>query len=333
MLVLAAPLVLSLTSLTSPTSLTSLTSWLRSFPGAQIGPLELGPSRLGGGTGAFLTADVREGDVLLAIPAAACPSLSMALSDDEVGEKLEPLTKLGPGGATVALAGFLAYRWCVSGPEGEAGAYLRHLTWERRPGCEHVVWWSEEEVDALLRGSTCLEDARGVRAEVELGIRAIRGLLLPSVAWRYATQGRAPWAADAELKRAARGAFVAILTRAFTVGDDVEGGEGGEPAAGERGAEEQRGVAESQLVPWLDMFQHGEEPSIRYIIDADAGAVVTARRPLPAGHELVNNYGKLSDSKFFTRFGFVPGGGGEATVESAREMFEQRSPVFFPGLV
>ena len=60
--------------------------------------------------------------------------------------------------------------------------------------------------------------------------------------------------------------------------------------------------------------QHADEPNVRHVATTDeaTGArlvVVTARRRIAAGEELLNNYdgGELSAAKFLTRFGFVPG--------------------------
>ena len=93
-----------------------------------------------------------------------------------------------------------------------------------------------------------------------------------------------------------RGAFVSILTRAFT--------------------QENSQDEENRLVPLLDMLQHSSDPNIRHGLElADEGAgtpervVVRARRPLLAGEELLNSYddGEYTADKFLSRFGFVPG--------------------------
>lgn len=97
--------------------------------GAEIGPIELAKSRIGDGYGAFVTENVEEGDVLFTIPKSACIGIYTACGDLEVGDNLAKLTATGQGGATVALAGFLAKEWLCSKTQGEYGPYLAMLPW------------------------------------------------------------------------------------------------------------------------------------------------------------------------------------------------------------
>ena len=67
-------------------------------------------------------------------------------------------------------------------------------------------------------------------------------------------------------------------------------------------------------MPLLDMLQHASEPNIRHVAVLDEATgeqkvVVTARRRIEAGEELLNCYdgGELPPARFLTRFGFVPG--------------------------
>ena len=97
-----------------------------------------------------------------------------------------------------------------------------------------------------------------------------------------------------DIEKAVRGAFVAILTRAFYQDEDEE----------------------NRLVPLLDMLQHAPVPNVRHRTEMDeesgvASVVVRARQPLPAGTELLNCYddGEFAElpAMFLSRFGFVPG--------------------------
>ena len=278
-----------------------LFAWLERC-GAQVGPVRLGKSSMGDGYGAFTTCAVEEGAELFRLPSEACIGLYTACGDADVGEALAQLTAKGQGGATVALAGILAKEWLCTKEGGPRGPYLAMLPWdaewppEGEQEQEHVLWWSEAQVDAL-DGSEAYADAVGVRDEVALASRVLKSLLGASVRQAYKARGEPMWnvwKAEDDIDRAVRGAFVAILTRAFTQEDSDD--------------------EEKRLVPLLDMLQHADEPNVRHVAVRDAATgrqsvVVTARTDLAAGEELLNNYdaGELSSAKFLTRFGFVPG--------------------------
>ena len=86
-----------------------LLAWMESFSGAIVNPsVEIRPSPIGG-FGAFAGAPLAEGEVLFSIPRSACVTVSDAVEDTECGEPINNLLKkAGPGGTTVALAGYLA---------------------------------------------------------------------------------------------------------------------------------------------------------------------------------------------------------------------------------
>lgn len=268
--------------------------------GAQLGPVRLGKSTVGAGGGAFVTRAIDKDEPIFTVPAAACVGLYDACGDEEVGETLARLTASGQGGATVALAAYLAKEWLCSGAEGARGPYLAMLPWDAKwppegeQEQEHVLWWSEKQIDALV-GSEAFDDAVGLREEVALAARVTRGLIGASVRKAYQERGEPiwkVWRADDDIDKAVRGAFVSILTRAFAQEDSED--------------------EENRLVPLLDMLQHRDEPNVRHRTERDeeSGAecvVVRARRPLAEGEELLNCYGELPPAKFLSRFGFVPG--------------------------
>lgn len=280
----------------------TLIHWLEDR-GAYLGPIELRRSGIGAGSGAFVTQDVDENEVLFTVPTSACVSLYDACGDREVGETFARLASKGQGGATVALAGFIAKEWLCEGAEGKMwGPYLQMLPWdaewppEEEQEQEHVLWWSEKQVDSLY-GSEAYGDAVAIRDEVALACKVVKGLVGKSVRASYRSRGDPIWkwigsSADEDIDKATRGAFVSILTRAF----------------GQEDSEDE----ENRLVPLLDMLQHDSEPNVRHKTEVsessgDERVVVRARRPLVAGEELLNFYGDLPPSKFLSRFGFVPG--------------------------
>lgn len=278
--------------------------------------MTLAKSSVGAGYGAFATRAVVEGEVLFELPEQkACISLFTACGDADVGESLARLTATGQGGATVALAGFIAKEWLCSGADGPRGPYLAMLPWdaewppEGEQEQEHVLWWSEAQVDRL-EGSPAYSDAVDIRDEVALAAKVLKSLLGPAVRKAYKARGEPVWAvwrAEEDIEKAVRGAFVSILTRSFTQEEEEEGGalegEGGGEAGGEK-----------RLVPLLDMLQHGASAAnVRHGVQTDGegarSVVVTASRAIEAGEELLNDYdgGELPAEKFLTRFGFVPG--------------------------
>ena len=302
-----------------------LLAWLRSR-GTQVGPITLAKSVVGAGCGAFASRAVDEGELLFSVPSSSCLGLYNACGDEEVGESLAKLVATGQGGATVALAGILVKQWLCTQDAGAYGPYLAMLPWdaewppEGEHEQEHVLWWSEAQVDDL-DGSKAFADAVGLREEVALAAKVLKSLLGASVRRAYKARGEPVWnvwKADDDIERAVRGAFVAILTRAFT--------------------QEQAGDEEKRLVPLLDMLQHGAEPNVRHVAEEEEGGedgarrvVVRARRPIEAGEELLNSYDwgdPLDDATFLTRFGFVPGSSVGSFVDAVRGS-EKRLPFGF----
>ena len=300
------------------------------------------PSASGNGYGAFVTETVAADELLFTVPRSACVTLDRALNNNNnVGTALQQLVeKAGPGGNTVALAGFLAKEWLTrrSEPpaqEGESdeptrlslaatpyGPYLDTLPWERGVNNqEHILFWSDEEIESKLKGSQCYREALDLRNEVNLAIRVLDRIigkpantnagagtfLFP---WQKPeNQQQQPQQPTEGLPEAVKGAFVCLLTRAFQDGDGDE----------------------EKLVPLLDMLQHSDEPNVSHVMCKDGGMVeVRARRALRAGDELMNQYRSEMEEnmpyhRFFTRFGFVPG-----IQEPIENLLADRSSIFFP---
>ena len=293
-------LIVATTALTDPRHAPFL-SWLNRC-GAQIGPVSLGKSSSGAGYGAFATEAIEENEELFTIPSLACVSLYDACGDAECGESFAKLIATGQGGATVAVAGLVAKEWLCTRDAGPRGPYLSMLPWdaewppEGEQEQEHILWWSEAQIDDL-DGSEAYSDAVDIRDEVNTAVKVIKSLIGASVRKAYKERGEPIWnvlKADEDIDKAVRGAFVSILTRSFS--------------------QEQDGDEEKRLVPLLDMLQHASEPNIRHVAVLDEATgeqkvVVTARRRIEAGEELLNCYdgGELPPARFLTRFGFVPG--------------------------
>jgi SET domain len=319
-----------------------LLDWLKGQEDAFVSEkIEVKPSTLqGGGYGAFVTDFVEENEVLFRVPRKACITLSDAYDDTQFGEIFQALSKkAGPGGNTVVLAGFIAKEKLTSLDQvGENivknsryGAYLATLPWKRGiNNQEHILYWTDDEVESLLTDTMCYSEALDLRREVTLAATVLRSIFTrPARAFKF------PWDTGNDdnveiplenLSDAVKAAVVCLLTRAFQ--DDIAGDDQND---------------EEKLVPLLDMLQHSEEPNVSHMMLRDKGGdvEVRSRRSLAAGEELLNQYRSEREenmpyhrvsnycwksclcsvllteflanetvclfAKFFTRFGFVPG--------------------------
>jgi hypothetical protein len=305
----------------------ALLKWLRAKDAVLSDKVVLRPSSRGGGFGAFLTQPAIRDELLFSVPRAACMTLKDATDDERCGRAFQALIeKAGPGGNTVVLAGFMARERLKSlerkeeeGDDDSAyGPYLATLPWERgMNNQEHILYWTDDDVESKLKGSFCYEEAKDLRSEVSLAIKVLDGIVGKSL--RGDEGGfKWPWKAREEkadspyegLPEAVTGAFVSILTRAFEDGD--------------------AGSDEEKMVPLLDMLQHSDEPNVSHIRRKEDGSVeVRARRHLEAGEELLNQYRSEREEtmpyhRFFTRFGFVPG-----IQEPIENLLGDKSSIFF----
>ena len=331
-----------------------LKDWLLSADESYISPkLEIRPSTIGNyGYGAFAGEDIDEGETLLKVPKGCCVTLEDALEDGECGPSFQNLMKkAGPGSETVILAAYLAKEYLLlkefdrrisEGATADDDSemrrlanikfapYLRTLPWGRGVNAqEHVLFWKDEDVDALLKGSLAYKDATETRATVKMATKVINAIIAPVVRKARAEETeskeegfRFPWQQEPEpetpddeildgLEDAVRGAFVIMLSRSFveTVGDKQE----------------------ERLEPLFDMLQHSNAPNVIHTLD-DSGYVieVKASKAIESGDEIFNQYKSEEDEnmpyhKFFTRFGFVPG-----VVEPVADLIAARSTIFFP---
>lgn len=294
----------------------SLLDWLKAAPDAVVSDkIQLLPSDSGFGYGAFVSDACQEEELLLEIPSSQTLRLSDALADDTIGKGLQALVeKAGPGGNTVALAGFLAQER-LKGDDSAYAPYLNSLPcWKRDvQNQEHILYWDDEEVEELLTGTMSYGEALDLRKEVGVANKVLRTIFTPKktgfvLPWERFEEETKALASPEETKEAIIGSFVTILTRAFQdLEDDDE-----------------------RLVPLLDMLQHSDTPNVAHVTVKATGAVqVRARKELAAGTELLNQYrSELEENmpyhRFFTRFGFVPG-----IREPIVNLLKDKSPIFY----
>ena len=311
-----------------------LIEWIKSNDGIINEKIEIRPSSRGGGFGAFVTEPVEEGEVLFTVPRRACLTLEDATEDPECGETMKKLIeKAGPGANTVVMAGYMAkeYLQLLEDVKNDResncrwGPYFNTLPWKRGDNeQEHILFWSEDMIDSLLAGSVCYEEANGLTSEVDLAIKVMNGIVGKKIrayrgeeideggfSWPWETKPKASEEPPEGFAEAVKGAFVSLLTRSFQDGD----GEGDE----------------EKLVPMLDLLQHSDSPNIRHAMrKADGTVEVLARCLIEADEELLNQYRPEEEdtmpySRFFTRFGFVPG-----ISEPIENLLKDKSTIFYP---
>jgi hypothetical protein len=296
----------------------ALLQWLQDN-GAEINDkIEIRESSQGDGYGAFVKDHMSEGELLFEIPRNLCLTIQDATDDKDCGELFSKLIdKAGPGGNTVAMAGYLAKEYLISleidgsdddddddsAESSRWGPYFQTLPWKRGVNNqEHVLFWEDERVETLLDGSLCYREATSLREEVALAIRVLGPMVSKPIRvargeetssgfrfpWQIKEQSSVPddrGSSPDGLAEAVRGAFVCLLTRSFQDGDGDE----------------------EKLVPLLDMLQHSETPNVRHAMRTADGAVeVRARCNIEAGSELWNQYRSEEEesmpySRFFTR--------------------------------
>jgi hypothetical protein len=306
--------------------------WLKTSKNANVSDkLKIEPSSRGGGYGAFVTEAVEKDELLFSIPREACITLQDARDDEECGKIFERvMEKAGPGGNTVVMAGFMAKEQLKALEDVKQGkdlkdlpsfgAYLATLPWERGDNNqEHTLYWPPEDINALLKGSLCYDEVLVLRAEVDLAITVLNGIVgrpvqeyrgeidMSGFRWPW-EKVPAPEGPVIGLAPAVKGAFVSLLSRSFQDGEEDE----------------------EKLVPLLDMLQHSDDPNVSHKMQQSDGTVeVRARQALSAGDELLNQYisereESMPYHRFFTRFGFVPG-----IEEPIPNLLKDKSPIFF----
>lgn len=364
-----------------------LLKWLESNGATINESLEIRKSSQGeqAGYGVFVNRPVKPDELLFSIPRDLCVTIEKATTsvddDGEFGDGLKTLIeKAGPGGTTVAMAGYMAKEYILmcleerDRREGEQsqtrqqgddntlsnknrwGPYMALLPWKRGiNNQEHVLFWNEAKIEELLRGSLCYSEALSLREEVSLSVRILGPLLKRSILMargeistnpieRLASM--LPWQQyqkddelsdlldDKLIADAIKGAFVTLLTRSFSDDNDYE--EKQEEMIAENSDDSNEGGSASaeKLVPLLDLLQHSDTPNVRHRIvfksDDTAAVEVRARSEIDTGAELWNQYRSEEDeampySRFFTRFGFVPG-----IDEPIENLLLDKSPIFYP---
>lgn len=198
--------------------------------------------------------------------------------------------------------------------------YLKSVPWKQggELGQDHVLFWTDEEVERLLGGSLAYDDAVLIRKTVDSAVKLLGDSVIPKVVLREQSGTDVTAGGNTileDLERAVRGAFVIALSRSFA--EEVELDDG-------------TVEIENLLLPLIDILQHSNDPNT-ILEPYEDHILVRARRDVEAGEELFHQYQEENDDvipphKFFTRYGFVPG-----VNEPIAELLERRSDLFFGG--
>jgi len=355
---------------TQQTKYNELLTWLDTSTTKPKVSIEL--SQIQGGYGAILNTDVVEDELIFCVPRTLCITLDDAILDKDCGKTfLDLMGKAGPGGNTVVMAGYIAKEYLLMQERannakelqekgvdidlsGRYDPYLSILPWERgMNGQEHVLFWEDAKVDKFLKNTMCYDETVALRAEVNLAIKVLDGIIGPSIrkargetkfgwlAWEKLTASGPPSEFVEGLPEAVKGAFVSLLTRSFQdssedcldpTADTNDTGTSDEDKDETDDDDDDDDDAE-KLVPLLDMLQHSISPNVKHAMRLSDGMVeVRARTDLKAGTELLNQYrseeeeGTMPKHRFFSRFGFVPG----IRMEELPDLMEDKTSFFYP---
>ena len=125
----------------------TLLEWARAH-GATLGAVRIGASGCGSGVGMYSTRVVQKGEELFSVPRALCITLGSVCADS-CGASFAAAASRGQ--AMGAVASFVAKAYICGDDEtaGTDGFAPYVSTLPLLPSAEHVLWWSEEELDVL----------------------------------------------------------------------------------------------------------------------------------------------------------------------------------------
>lgn len=333
-----------------------LLSWLKQYPLTYISPkFSINPSELGGYGGfCSLKSGMQKDELIFRVPRECCVTFDDAFNDPVCGEAFRMIQqKRVPSWGMLVIAGWVAKEYLLANVYSEkirsAGIknaeqidttvaskikhwpYYKTLPWKRGSlNQDHILFWSDEEVERLLKGSLASTDAQLIRSTVKNAVQLLNDFAVgPLVREERENQGLPILDNDdydddnandgtlVDLKEAVTGAFVIALSRSFAEEVECDNEDGTTTIE-----------VENALLPLLDVLQHSNNPNT--ILESYPDYILLkARRDIKPGEELFHQYQDENDQvippyKFFTRYGFVPG-----LNESVEDMLEKKDPLFF----
>eukprot|EP00554_Chaetoceros_debilis_P000657 CAMPEP_0194086662 /NCGR_PEP_ID=MMETSP0149-20130528/21987_1 /TAXON_ID=122233 /ORGANISM="Chaetoceros debilis, Strain MM31A-1" /LENGTH=290 /DNA_ID=CAMNT_0038769801 /DNA_START=279 /DNA_END=1151 /DNA_ORIENTATION=+ len=258
--------------------------------------LQIARSTVGHGHGLYCRSSVSAGSTICTIPLEKCITLEDVRSHPELGRVLgimqDDLEE--EEGPTASMAAYLASEmlreqcaeWeedpSLSGPHAD---YINILPTGRAVSQQdHVLWWSDEDVERLFEGGAAYEKALALREWVKAEGEIIEGMLVSNLAEKQMGLS------VSQVRGAVTNAFVNVLNRSLYLGDGEEN---------------------MLLVPVLDMAAHSIEPNIKANLGRNEmgipAVIVTAARDVSESEELtLNCYSTLFEGhEFYVMYGFI----------------------------
>ena len=301
--------------------------WIKQNPLAYINPkFEILSSELGG-YGGFCSPTAQKimkpNEMIMCIPRKCCITVDDALNDEDCGGAFRMAKEYQlPDWQLLLVAGWAAKEYVIANStaglksEIKHWPYLKTLPWKRGDlDFEHVLFWSDDDVETLLKGSVAYNDAQLVRSRVQNATKLMDDLVVGSSL-------RAQMGLDSSepingLKEAVTAAFASALSRSFSEEVEVDNPDGTTDIE-----------QETVMIPLLDILQHSNNPNT-LVETYDDYIILKAKRTILPGEELYHRYQEENDDvippyKFFTRYGFVPG-----VNKPVVELLEEKSAIFF----
>lgn len=258
------------------------------LPDTQV---SISKSTIGHGHGLYTAIPLPANTIAFTIPLEKCITLENVRSHPDLGRVLTIMQEdLGDEeGPIASLSAFLASEmlreqcaeWeedlSLSGPYSE---YIKILPSGRAVSeQDHVLWWSNEEVERLFQGGAAYDKAMALKDWVQSEGEIIEGMLVSDLAQKMMGLS------ISQVRGAVTTAFVNVLNRSLF-------NEGGE---------------QQRLVPVLDMCAHSCEPNLECMIDRSGNVVVSTKRDIQAGEELsIKFYStEFEGHEWYVMYGFI----------------------------
>ena len=288
-------------------------------------------------------------ELLFRIPRECCVTYNDALSDPDCGTIFQLVkNERVPSWGMVLIAGYIAKEYLLANQEllyyeeqdnsssssswgtnnnstmdssSSSSSRIKHLAyltsvpWKQGElNQDHVLFWSEDKVETLLKGSYAYNDAVLIRSTVHNAVQLLSDFVVPVIQQQQLNKEKPTEQIQEELEEVFKGAFVIALSRSFA--EEVELDDDGTIEI------------ENLLLPLIDILQHSNTPNT-YLEPYEDYILVRAKRDVEPGEELFHQYQEEDENvipkhKFFTRYGFIPG-----VRESVVDLLKGRSPLFF----
>lgn len=306
---------------------TDMIEWLKQHPLTYINPkFKILPSELGG-YGGFCAQTpenklMQQNEMIMCIPRELCITFEDALNDPKCGGAFRLIREYQlPDWRLLLVAGWAAKEYLMANlledkkSEIKHLPYLKSIPWKRGElDQEHVLFWTEDEVETSLGGSLAYDDAQLVRSRVQNATKLLDDRAIGPF---FREIGLEPAQYTDGLKEAVAAAFASALSRSFSEEVEVEMLDGSVEIE-----------KETLMIPLLDILQHSNEPNT-LVETYDDYIILKAKRTILPGEEIYHRYQEEDDDvippyKFFTRYGFVPN-----VKTPVVELLKEKSPLFF----